>query len=63
MSDIKLVIRRPRAAACCGLVRVSPEAAETLRDLSAKTGLSLTEIASELIIQAARVVEIEEVEE
>lgn len=44
-----------------GLVRINAEAETALRDLSVQTGLTLREIASSLIVQAADRVEIVEV--
>ena len=43
-----------------GVVRVSPEAELAIRALCCKTGLTQRHIASELIIQAAAICEIQE---
>lgn len=41
-----------------GLVRISPEAEETLISLKADTGLSMSAIASQMIIQGSEFVKI-----
>ena len=44
----------------CGVIKVSPQAETRLLELAAETGLSIRTIASELILQAAEIVEIVE---
>lgn len=43
-----------------GVIKLSPQAESKLLELAAETGLSLRTIASELILQAAEIVEIVE---
>lgn len=43
-----------------GIVKVNPQAETKLLELAAETGLSIRTIASELILQAAEIVEIVE---
>lgn len=43
-----------------GVVKVNPQAETKLLELAAETGLSIRTIASELILQAAEIVEIVE---
>ena len=49
------------SAECVGMVRISPRAETILREWHKATGLPLSEIASQIIIQAADEVEIVEV--
>lgn len=44
----------------CGVIKLSPQAETKLLELQAETGLSIRTIASELILQAAELVEIVE---
>jgi hypothetical protein len=45
----------------CGVVRVTPEAEMIIKQLQRETGLSGRYILSQIIIQAANIIEIEEV--
>lgn len=59
--NITLVVRsQPRRARynLIGAVKITPDAEIALRDLNAQTGLSMRQIASSLITQAASCVEI-----
>lgn len=47
----------------CGVVKISPKAEQKLLELASETGLSIRAIASELILQAAEIVDIVEVQE
>lgn len=61
---ITLVVRtKPRRARydLIGTVKITPDAEIALRDLNARTGLSMRQIASSLIQQAAACVDIVEV--
>lgn len=64
MKTIKLHAKRqrPRQEDLKGVVRISEDAERTLWELKNKTGLSLRYIASELILQAAPMVQIVESE-
>lgn len=43
-----------------GVIRISPQAESKLYELAAETGLSIRTIASELILQADEIVDIQE---
>lgn len=47
-------------AKLAGVIKISPQAETKLLELAAETGLSIRTIASELILQAAEIVEIVE---
>lgn len=49
---IKLKVHRPYSRDLCGKVRINPEAETILRQSRDKTGLSLCEVVSQIIIQA-----------
>lgn len=61
MSEIILEVHRPVERRVGETVRLSREAAAAIEQLITETGLSARTIASELIVQAARQVEIREV--
>lgn len=61
MDKIVLQVHRPRECKVGETVRISREAAQAIEALLLETGLSSKTIASTLIVQAARIVEIEEV--
>lgn len=56
-------VRKRRAVDLTGVVRINPEAEETLIKLKAETGLSMGMIASQMIVQGAELVKIISVEE
>lgn len=58
----KIVLKAPKrySNSLSGVVRVSPEAEMILQKLSDETGLSLRVIASQMILQGANFVHIEE---
>ena len=59
-NDNKIVLYTCKPERRCGqVVRISPEAMDAINDLVEQTGLSARSIASSLIIQAAKIVEIE----
>lgn len=58
---IRLEVHASDLAAVSGVVRVTPEAEHKVRELCRATGLSVREVASQLIIQGADLVEIVEV--
>lgn len=64
MTDIKLVVKKPKfkKRRDSSLVRVSAEARNLLGDLSEKTGLSMSSIASSLIVQGSEFVSVVYVE-
>lgn len=45
---------------CGQVVRITPEAMDAINELVEQTGLSARSVASSLIVQAAKIVEIEE---
>lgn len=51
-------VRKRRAVDLTGVVRINPEAEETLMKLKAETGLSMSMIASQMIVQGAELVKI-----
>lgn len=57
------IILRASGAECeknlVGIIRILPEAEIILRELQFKTGLSLRTLASEIIVQASELIEIE----
>lgn len=63
MDKIILQIHRVRESRVGEAVKISREAAEAIEALQLETGLSIKAIASALIVQAARFVEIQEVPE
>lgn len=46
---------------CVGVVRISPEAEDIVRQLERETGLSARNIVSQIIIQGSEMVSVEEV--
>lgn len=57
----KIILKAPkRYGGLTGVVRLTPEAEMILQKLSDETGLSLRVIASQMIIQGANFVRIEE---
>ena len=61
---IRCPVKRPKPKEKLpGTVRVRPEAAAELRRLQSKCGLDMSIIATQLIVQAARVAEFVSVEE
>ena len=48
-----------RAMECIGTVRLTPEAEKVVRRLKAKTGLSIRQIVSDIIVQAENIITIE----
>ena len=60
-NKIVLQVHRPPEARVGEVVKISREAAEKIEALVIETGLSIKAIASALIIQAADIVEIQEV--
>lgn len=65
MNEPKIVLtvrKRPSVRRdLIGTVKITEEAEVALRNLSDQTGLSMRQIASSLITQAAEIVEIEEI--
>lgn len=51
-------IKVPRPAGCTGVIRLSREAEDVIRSLQVRSGLAASQIASQIIIQAADMVEI-----
>lgn len=51
-------VRKRRNPDLTGVVRINPEAEETLMKLKAETGLSMSMIASQMIVQGAELVKI-----
>lgn len=64
MKPIKLYVHKipPVADGLAGHVRITPTAETIVRELQMASGLSARQIVSEIIIQAAEFVEIEEVD-
>lgn len=60
-NKIVLQVHRQREPMVGEVVKITPEAAEAIEALRLETGLSNKAIASALIVQAAQLVEIEEV--
>lgn len=57
----RIILKTPkRYSNLTGVVRLTPEAETILQNLSDETGLSLRVIASQMIIQGAKFVRIEE---
>lgn len=48
-----------RACECIGTVRLTPEAEKVVRRLKAKTGLSIRQIVSDIIVQAENIITID----
>ena len=61
MSDIILEVHRPTGKRVGDVVKITREAARAIEQLCTETGLSARAVASELIVQAASVVENREV--
>lgn len=51
-------VKKRRNPDLTGVVRINPEAEETLMKLKAETGLSMSMIASQMIVQGAELVKI-----
>lgn len=60
-NKIVLQVHKPESLLPGETVRISREAANVLKSLQRETGLSFKTIASRIIVQAASMVEVEEV--
>lgn len=61
MSNKKFILEAERVAVITSeIIRINKEAAETIKELQIKTGLSASKIASQAILYAAENLEIKE---
>ena len=60
MSDIKpIVLKAQSTSNCVGVIRLTPEAEKVVRRLHSRSHLPIRQIVSEIIIQAAHLIDID----
>ena len=60
MKENKIILKSKTPSECIGMIRLTSEAEQIVRELSQKTSIPIRQVASEIVIQASRFIAIEQ---